>query len=284
MFPLLLSAIRVFHMSAAVLPRAPRDPHGIPLTIQYKIAATRSEREAAFRLVHSSYLRAGLSHANPYGMRVTPYHLLDSTDVLLACYQGETILTMTLVGDGRLGLPMESIYREELAARRALDRALAEVSCLADRRLSLREFCPVFIGLSQLCAQYARHQGYDDLVIAVHPKHARFYRRLFGFESLGPLRTYPTVRNRPAVALYLDLVALRERHPQAYQTLFGVRVPVAAMIPQPMPPEEREYFGAMIDPNFHAVPLGPDEEAALVANAVFGQETILPDGAMEVWA
>ena len=43
-------------------------------------------------------------------MRVTPYHLLPTTEIFIALHQGEVVLTYTLVLDGRLGVPMESVY------------------------------------------------------------------------------------------------------------------------------------------------------------------------------
>src|SRR6266550_2722681 len=49
--------------------------------ITYKIAATRREREAAFRLVYETYLRAGLEQPKPHGMRVMSYHMLPTTDI-----------------------------------------------------------------------------------------------------------------------------------------------------------------------------------------------------------
>ncbi len=271
MCPWFICVSRLWRMSTALLGKSPRDQRPSK-SVDYRIASARAEWEAAFKLIHSSYLRAGLSEPNAFGMRITPYHLLDTTDVLIAIYEGEPILTMTLVGDGDLGLPLESIYSDEVAIRRAMGRAVAEVSCLADRRLPVREFCPVFVGLSRLCAQYARFRGYDDLLIAVHPKHARLYRRLFGFEPIGPLRVYPAVRNRPAVALCLDLVRLPEAHPDGYRTLFGVPIPQKAMRRQTMPAQDIAFFGAMIDPTFHAVPLGPDDQDLAVVPMLLQSE------------
>ena len=102
--------------------------------IELKVAATRSERQAAFELVYQSYLRAGLYAENPFGMRFTPYQLLPTTDIIIAKLRGEVVSTLSLVRDGELGLPMEEIYPEEVNARRNKSVGLAEVSCLADRR------------------------------------------------------------------------------------------------------------------------------------------------------
>ena len=43
-----------------------------------------------------------------------------------------------------------------------------------------------------------------DIIIGVHPHHARFYKRAFGFEVFGPIKQHPYVRNRPVVLLRGD--------------------------------------------------------------------------------
>jgi len=228
---------------------------GTTSEIEYKIAATLDERADAFRLVYRSYLEAGLGQRNPYGMRLTPYHLLPTTEVFIATLRDEVILTASLVTDGGAGLPMECVYGEEVAARRAAGLRLGEVSCLADRRSHFRGFFPVFLRLSRLVVQYARQRGLDELLLAVHPKHARFYERFMTFRPMGQQRAYPTVRNHPAVALCLDFARVeRERHAN-YDTFFGEPLPGEVLEPQPITPAEIDFFRPMIDPTFQLAPL-----------------------------
>src|SRR6478672_7416482 len=54
------------------------------LTHELQLASRREELFAAFSLVYNAYLRTGLVRPNPFQMRVTPYHLLTSTDVIVA--------------------------------------------------------------------------------------------------------------------------------------------------------------------------------------------------------
>ncbi len=224
--------------------------------ITYKIAATQDERAAAFRLAYRSYLRAGLGEPNPHQMRVTPYHLLSTTEVFIAVLRGETIFTVSLIGDGQLGLPMETIYAKEVASRRRRGLVLGEVSCLADRRRQFRRFFPVFLKVGRLMVQCARQRGFDELLVAVHPKHARFYQRLMSFELIGEETTYPAVCNQPAVALSLDLARIDRERPENYNTFFGQPLPQEQLRPRPMTTAECEYFRPMVDPRFGAVPLG----------------------------
>ena len=224
--------------------------------VTYKIAATQQERAAAFRLVYHSYLQTGLGEANAYGMRVTPYHLLPTTEIFIAHCAGEAIFTMSLVCDGELGMPLESVYDEEVQRRREQGLRLGEVTCLADRRAQFRGFFPVFLRLSRLMVQYARRQGLDELLVAVHPKHARFYQRFMDFRSIGGERAYPTVRNHPAVALCLDFARIDRERPESYDTFFGRPLPDVLLRPQPMPDAQEAFFGRMIDPTFTLAPLG----------------------------
>jgi len=188
-------------------------------------------------------------------MRVTPYHLLPTTEVFIALLRGEAIFTVSLVVDGQLGLPMESVYRKLVAARRAEGFLVGEVSCLADRRSQFRRFFPVFLRLTRVMVQYARRQGLDELLVAVHPKHARFYQRFMSFEMIGEETAYPAVRNHPAVALSLDFARIDRERPENYHTFFGEPLPEEELQPRPITKAQREYFRPMVDPNFGCSPL-----------------------------
>jgi len=224
--------------------------------IDYKIASTQDERAAAFRLVYNSYLQADLGEANPYKMRVTPYHLLSTTEVFVAVCEGAVIFTISLIIDGELGLPIQSVYDREVALRRERGLFLGELSCLADRRAQFRGFFPVFLRLSRLVAQYARREGLDELLAVTHPRHARFYRRFLAFEPIGRETTYPMVRNHPAVALSLDFGRVDRERPVNYDMFFGRRLPDEQLQPQPITMAQCDYFRPMVDPSFDLAPLG----------------------------
>ncbi len=250
---------------------APSGDDATTADIEYRIASTRAEREAAFRLVHQSYLNAGLSEPNGFGLRVTPYHLLDTTEVFIAQLDGRIVFTLSLVIDGELGLPMESVYSDEVDALRQEGFLVGEVSCLADRRTQFRGFFPVFVRLCRLMAQYAWRRGLSGLAAAVHPRHARFYRRYMHFEPLGGWRSYPSVRNRPAVALLLDFDRVDRERPKSFDTFFGEWLPDEMVVPQPIPPEQCEYFRPMVGGHEPFVALGDAMEAlpAGAANLAF---------------
>lgn len=229
---------------------APQGNNGPYAPITIKVASTRAEREAAFRLVYQRYLGAGLCPPNPYQMRVTPYHLLPTTTLFVALYQGEVIFTLSLIGDGELGVPMQSIFPDEMNALRAQGVRFGELSCLADRRRELVRFLPVFVQVTRFMLQYSIRQGRERFVIAVHPKHVRFYERFVGFRPLAGERLYGSVLNKPAVAASSEPAWLT---PDRYEQYLGTPIPAADLEPQPWPEEDFEYFRPAV------VPLGTSE-------------------------
>lgn len=223
--------------------------------VDYRIASTRAERAAAFRLVYESYLEAGLGEHNDYSMRVTPYHLLPTTETFLATRDGRAILTMSLIADGDLGLPMQSVYGDVVQRYRQQGSLCGEVSCLAERQDHLGEFFPIFFRSSRLLMQYARRRRLDALLVACHPRHARFYRRCLGFHQVGEERAYPSVRNHPAVALSLEFARVRRERPQLWDSYVKEPFPDEQLWPRPISPAQRAYFSTMVDPNLSLAPL-----------------------------
>jgi hypothetical protein len=225
-----------------------------------KIASRQEEWTGAFRLVHDAYVDRGLIVANPYRMRVTPYHLLHSTEVLVALQQGRVICTVSLVGDGDLGLPMEVIYDREIALRRAQGLCLAEVSCLADRRQESESSRSALFRLMSFTAQLSRHRIIDELLITVHPRHAAFYVKFLGFQSIGEVREYPAVCDHPAVPLALDLNRLAVQHPRAYRRLFGTPFSATRFDDSPMPADFRAQLQPVAEGYFWGGSPEPEED------------------------
>jgi hypothetical protein len=217
--------------------------------VVYKIASRREEFYAAFGLVYKAYVRAGLSVRHPYRMRVTPYHLLPTTEVFIAVKEGEVISTVSLIRDAELGLPMESVYGEEVAWYRNHGFSLAEVSCLADYRQGQKRSVPVVMRLMSLMAQCAKRRGVDQLLIAVHPRHAKFYRYFAAFEPFGKEKRYRTVCDNPAVAMALDLSWAPIDHPRLYAKFFGTPFPDEVLEYRPMSDQLRSELSVVVEAN-----------------------------------
>ncbi len=257
--------LNVFRPLIAIFPQAPMtstqkqtsklDRIGPEMNLSFTIADNRVERSDAFRLVYESYLDKGLIEENPFGMRVTPYHLLPSTNVFVARLNGTVICTVSLIGDGQLGLPMDTIYAEEVNASRDKGQYVGEISCLAVKDISFKCFLPVFLKLTRLMTQFARSIGMNQFLIAVHPKHARFYKRYMGFEQIGEFKEYPSVCNAPAVAYSLDFARIDRDRPPCYDEYFSQPIPLDQLRTQEMSFEEIEFFGRVTDQSRDCVPL-----------------------------
>lgn len=194
----------MFTTSALETPR-----ESSPRRLQLSIARCKGDLVDAFTLVHESYIRANLDRPYPSGMRLTPYHLLPTTDVLVARQGNSPVATASLVVDGDLGLPAQSIYDAEIKSLRRDGFRLAEVGSLADRRRSPLRFMQMFRQLSRLITQAAAVRGCNGLFAATHPRHARFYIRQIGFRQIGGVKSCPYAKGNPAVALLLDFNAIR---------------------------------------------------------------------------
>jgi len=225
----------------------------------YKLATTLGERVAALRLVYNVYLNAGLIRPNPHNLRVTPYHLVPTTKIFLAVENGEILYTMSVIHDSSIGLPMEVIYGREIETLRRMHRKFAEVSCLAGSQISL----DVFMGLCRFVFCYGLYAELDHFVITVHPRHARFYERVWGFLQFGPQRVYPCVENHPAVALELDFTQAHLRLPMRTQRFVRESPFTEADFAVPLPSEqELEYLRQFVDTTWQLVAVGSIGEAA----------------------
>jgi len=223
-----------------------------------RIAQRREELRAAFHLVYEAYVQSGLAEPNPHQIRVTPFQLLPTTEVFVAVDRDRVVCTLSLVRDGELGLPMEAIYGNEVACRRAEGLHLAEVSCLADISCVVgkgkvwKRSLPTVIRLMAFMAQCAKRREVDQLLIAVHPRHAAFYQRFAAFDPIGEEKTYHTVCDNPAVALALDLNRAPVCHPVLYEKFFGMPFPEETMRCRPMPDELLEEFTFLSEETYEA--------------------------------
>jgi len=210
------------------------------------VASTREQREAVFELIYQSYRDAGLCEPDSTELRVTPYQLLPTTDILFAQLREEVVCTLSLVRDGALGLPIEDLYAEQVEERRAEGLRLAEVSCLADCRRDRSRFFELFCDLSRLMVQLAEKQDVDQLLIVVHPRHAALYTRYMAFKRIGERRDYSTVNGNPAVPLCLDLNEIRANHPPCWEKFFGEKIPAEFLQSKPISFADREYFQSLL--------------------------------------
>ena len=124
---------------------------------------------------------------------------------VLARQGAELWATLRLGLDSGAGLQADALYEREIDPLRSASRRVAEVT-----RLAIDAPChpaPLLYALFEQAMGYLRHQPpITDLVIEVHPRHARFYVQRFGFNQIGAERVCERV-NAPAVLLHRPLLA-----------------------------------------------------------------------------
>jgi hypothetical protein len=187
----------------------------------FKIAEAREELEAAYRLVHDVYVQEGYSDSHQSGLRVNLRYALPTTTTFVGIHEGKVVITMTLVGDSPLGLPMDAIFSRELYSFRRQGRFIAEVSALASDPEYRRGTQALALFSNKIMWLYAiRNLRVDDLVIAINPKHRWVYETLILFEPVSSgVKSYHYVKDAPAIAMRLDLRTVLTRMERAYRGL-----------------------------------------------------------------
>lgn len=182
-----------------------------------KIAETREELEACFKLLHDAYVSSGFMTPDPSGLRVTIYHALPTTTTLCAKYDDQVVGTLSLIRESAIGFPLQRIF--DLTSVREKEGNIAEVSALAVhprfRRTGGTILFPLMKFMYEYCTTFfdTRH-----LVIAVNPRHIEMYESLLFFRRLTStvVENYDFVNGAPAVGATLDLKHAPEILRKAY--------------------------------------------------------------------
>lgn len=185
--------------------------------IDVTLAVTRTDRDAASRLVHHCYLRRGYAKPSADGRHTSPYLSLPSTAVFVARSGGTVVATISLIADSTRGLPCDALWPSALRRLRRGERRLAEVSALAVSEAWRGSGLRMLRALVQTLGVYARDLArIDTLCVAVHPRHAGFYEALLRFRRFGTLTPCGAVNGAPAVGLSLDLGDLETQQHDAF--------------------------------------------------------------------
>jgi hypothetical protein len=166
-----------------------------------RLVNSSGQREAASLLIKKKYSWRGYFIDSPLDFQPDRISLLAET-------RGTPVGTMTLCLDKSIGLPADENFGDKLDKLRAQGRRLSEPSKLAiDDNVPKR----VFASLIHISYIYAHKiHGLTDWVIEVNPRHARFYKKMLGFEQMGEERICTRV-NAPAVLLRLKLEYMAEQ-------------------------------------------------------------------------
>jgi hypothetical protein len=213
---------------------------------QFHVASTVTEAFEAWRLVYNVYVHSGFIFPNDDGIHTVPQAFNRRSAVFFTKTSGKIDGSLTAMLDGPGGLPLDSVYSHTLDALRQRGRKLSEhgllahssevagsqaAECFGDNQDGRRRIESVRSSLIHLMCRtvfYSLATNCTDVVIGVHPKHTRFYRRAWGFETDGPVTTYPLVNHRPVVLMRLDFaeVLARDTVPYALDYLLNNPIPL----------------------------------------------------------
>jgi len=218
--------------------------------IRFKVADNREELEAAYRLVHDVYVEEGYADPHDSGLRVNLRYALPTTTTFIGSHDDKVVITMTILGDSPLGLPMDMIFSRELYELRCQGRYIAEVGAFASHPDFRRRSQAVAFNTNKIMWQYAvRNLHADDLVIAVNPKHEWIYRYILLFEKISrDVKRYNYVNDAPAIAMRLNLRTAIPRWAKIYSGrppegdlhgFFLTRDPVHIRLPETEEPTTR---------------------------------------------
>lgn len=122
---------------------------------------------------------------------------------LVACRGDHLFGTLTVGVDSGEGLLADTLYRPQIDAARHEGARVCELTRLAmDPSLNSPQVMATVFHLAFMVARFVHDM--TDLFVEVHPRHAGFYRRMFGHRVAGPERTCPRV-GAPAVLMRLPL-------------------------------------------------------------------------------
>ena len=179
------------------------DPSG---RLRVKLAETREEYEACFRLLHDVNVARGWINPRPSGLYMMVHHALPTTSVVCVSYDGVVVATMSLVRDNPFGFPLQ--YSFDLDSVRSQGRDIGEVCSMVVAPEFAQERARVLLPLMRYIYEYAtRYFDLRFLVIGASPLHIVEYEAVLGFKALPALkRPHVVFENRPmAMAAALEL-------------------------------------------------------------------------------
>ena len=174
--------------------------------VRIKLACSSEEQAAADRFLAMRYAWRGYVVDSKPGKQSSDER--DSLDyfTLLAYREDKTVGTLTVGVDAGNGLLVDEANREIVDGLRRTGRRVVELRRLAVWDAVGTKDSPCTSLSRRLSCGRELHDA-TDVLIEVNPRHASYYRRIFGFVRMGDEWICARV-NAPAVLLRLDTASL----------------------------------------------------------------------------
>lgn len=183
----------------------------------FKLAETKEELEQVFTLLYHSYLAAGSMKPNEAQMRITPYHALPNTSILIAVLDGRVVATLSVFRMSAFGTPATKVFDVTNLLNSGI--RFAEISSLTtapDFRTDQRE---IIFGLFKYLYEYVSHYfGIDIKLIVIKPFRRYFYESLLLFEDFDKkvVTNYKFSNGATVISQYLNIKKAPEMFRKAY--------------------------------------------------------------------
>lgn len=177
-------------------------------------AVTMGELEAAYRLVHDTFVEREYIRPTSSGLRVRLFEALPEMATFIATAGDDVVGVQGIaVSHPEVGLPSDEAFQDEIDVLRIGESAIASgcgrLVCEATNQAVAPAYrkSAVATELMRCMFAHALAVGCDELITTVSPGHARFYE-LLGFEQVSPVRSFSAEVDDPVVVMRVNIAAL----------------------------------------------------------------------------
>ena len=185
--------------------------------LKFEIVSNLEDLKNALRLLQNSFEAEGYAKKTTSGLRLTPYHLLPETIVLVAKEHGQIIATLSVVVHTDFGLPLESSVN--LKNFMKTKERTVEISALAVDTKAAGQRGEVLYNLMK----YLYHCNVELLdtktqVIGVNPKMVSLYKAILLFKNIPYTKvgSYKFANGAPVVPMYFNLQTAKTEYGKVY--------------------------------------------------------------------
>jgi hypothetical protein len=193
--------------------------------VEHRAAIRPADREAAYRLRYEAYLRENLLNRRVDELLYDEvYDASPNSLTTMTTIDGELASTVRIhvIADEEAVSPARDVFPDVVTPYLRARRVIIDPSRLAARADMARRFpeLPYFALRPPWMA--AHHFNADYIVLSAASGHEPYYRRVYRFQTLSGLRSYPKVTAK-VVCMGLDFAAEMERVETRYPCFRSTR-------------------------------------------------------------
>lgn len=182
-------------------------------SLKVRTAQSQEDLLQAYGLIYQEYRLRGYCAEHPSKLHYNFYCMTAESATFVLANCKKVVGTISLFVDSDCGLPIDSIFADQLALYRRPSRKLAEVGLLAvdhsvfgrkSFSLTDRSKLAACLYLFKIMFDYAQSIGVTDLFIALHPRHRDLYTYLT-FEAIKAVPSYPGACGQPAILMHMEI-------------------------------------------------------------------------------